>query len=96
MLKDTWTAAHFFRRQTAMVSDGQQHTTVDIDATMAYAEVEKAATREAYESDWRQFAVWCATPLPAHQGIVAAYLSHLADTGRKASTIGRKCAAIAD
>jgi hypothetical protein len=27
---------------------------------------------------------------------VAAYLSHLADTGRKASTIGRKCAAIAD
>jgi integrase len=44
--------------------------------------------------------VWCsargACPLPAHQGLVAAYLSHLADTGRKASTIGRKCAAIAD
>jgi integrase len=76
-------------------------TVAEIDATMAYAEAEKAAsTRRAYASDWHDFAAWCharaATPLPAHQGIVAAYLSHLADTGRKASTIGRKCAAIAD
>jgi integrase len=75
-------------------------TTAEIDLTMRFAEAEKAAaTRAAYASDWHQFAVWChakaATPLPAHQGIVAAYLSHLADTGRKASTIGRKCAAIA-
>jgi hypothetical protein len=36
-----------------------------------------------------------ACPLPAHQGIVAAYLSNLASTGRKASTIGRRCASIA-
>ena len=47
---------------------------------MAYAEAEKAlATREAYASDWRDFAAWCAsrgaTALPAHVGIVAAYLS---------------------
>ena len=35
-----------------------------------------------------------ATALPAHQGIVAAYLSSLADSGRKASTIGRRAAAI--
>jgi site-specific recombinase XerD len=74
-------------------------TTAEIDQTMAYAEAEKAAsTREAYASDWREFAVWChargATPLPAHAGIVAAYLSHLAQEGRRASTIGRKCAAI--
>jgi hypothetical protein len=67
-------------------------TVAEIDATMAYAEAEKAvATRRAYASDWHQFAVWCharaATPLPAHQGIVAAYLSHLADTGRKARSV---------
>ena len=35
-----------------------------------------------------------ATALPAHQGLVAAYLSSLADSGRKASTIGRRAAAI--
>jgi site-specific recombinase XerD len=74
-------------------------TTAEIDATMAYAEAEKAqATREAYASDWRNFAAWCAlrgaTALPAHVGIVAAYLSWLADSGRKASTIGRRAAAI--
>ena len=48
--------------------------------------------------DWRDFAAWCAsrgaTALPAHVGIVAAYLSSLADSGRKASTIGRRAAAI--
>jgi site-specific recombinase XerD len=74
-------------------------TTAEIDQTMAYAEAEKAAsTREAYASDWREFAVWChargATPLPAHAGIVAAYLSALAHSGRKSSTIGRKAAAM--
>jgi integrase len=73
--------------------------TAEIDATMAYAEAEKAlATRAAYASDWRDFAAWCAlrgaTALPAHVGIVAAYLSALADSGRKSSTIGRRAAAI--
>jgi site-specific recombinase XerD len=75
-------------------------TTAEIDAAMGYAEAEKApATRAAYESDWRDFTAWCAAreacPSPAHQGIVAAYLSHLADQGRRASTIGRRCASIA-
>ena len=74
-------------------------TTAEIDATMAYAENEKSAsTRAAYASDWKDFSIWClsrgATPLPAHVGIVAAYLSGLADSGRKASTIGRRAAAI--
>jgi integrase len=76
-------------------------TTAEIDSTMRFAEAEKAvATRAAYLSDWRDFAAWClsrgAAALPAHQGIVAAYLSWLADSGRKASTIGRRAAAIAD
>ena len=74
-------------------------TTAEIDLTIAYAEAEKApATREAYASDWRDFAAWCAlrgaTALPAHVGIVAAYLSALAHSGRRASTIGRRAAAI--
>jgi site-specific recombinase XerD len=74
-------------------------TVAEVDATMAYAEAEKAlATRAAYASDWRDFAAWCAsrgaTALPAHMGIVAAYLSSLADSGRKSSTIGRRAAAI--
>jgi integrase len=75
-------------------------TRAEIDATMAYAEAEKApATREAYAADWKDFAIWCfargATPLPAHPGIVAAYLSALAHSGRKSSTIGRRAASIA-
>ena len=53
----------------------------------------------AYASDWKDFAVWClargATSLPAHQGIVAAYLSSLAGAGKKASTINPRAAAIA-
>ena len=62
-------------------------TVADIAATMAYAEAEKApGTRVAYESDWRHFSIWClsrgATSLPAHQGLVAAYLSSLADAGQ--------------
>jgi site-specific recombinase XerD len=75
-------------------------TTAEIDATKAYGAAEKAlATRAAYASDWRDFAAWCAlrcaTALPAHQGIVAAYLPWLADSGRKSSTIGRRAVAIA-
>jgi hypothetical protein len=74
-------------------------TTAEIDATMAYAEAENAlATRAAYASDWRDFAAWCAgkgaTPLPAHPGMAAAYLSALTEAGLKASTISRRAAAI--
>ncbi|HEU0218939.1 MAG TPA: site-specific integrase [Stellaceae bacterium] len=74
-------------------------TAIEIEATMRYAEAEKAeATRAAYASDWRDFAIWChargATPLPAAPGMIAAYLAALATEGRRASTIGRKCAAI--
>jgi hypothetical protein len=59
---------------------------------MAYAQAEKAA------SAWQAYAARGtsppgargATPLPAHVGIVAAYLSSLAGDGRKACTIGRR------
>ncbi len=66
----------------------------------SYAADEKAAaTRRAYRSDWRHFQTWCenakAHPLPASPGTTATYLAHLADSGLKASTIGRRLAAIA-
>jgi hypothetical protein len=36
-------------------------TEAEVDATMAYAQAEKAqATRRAYATDWRDFAAWCA------------------------------------
>lgn len=67
-----------------------------------YAAAEKAeATRRAYRSDFAQFKAWCGCqapsrePLPASLETVAAYLAHLADAGLKASTITRRCAAIA-
>lgn len=48
-------------------------------------------TRDAYRGEWRSFTGWCAdrgvAPLPSQAGTVAAYLAHMADAGRKASTI---------
>ena len=75
-------------------------TVSEIDATMEFAAAEKSpATLRAYGFDYADFAAWClargACPLPAHQGVVAAYLSSLARLGRTASTIGRRAAAIA-
>ena len=71
----------------------------EIEQALAYAKNEKApASRRAYAADWRHFAGWCderdVIPLGAGTGVVAAYLSWLADQGRKASTIARKAAAI--
>ena len=62
-------------------------------------ETEAETARAVYPSDWRDFAAWCASR-GAHRpagprGIVAAYLSWLADSGRKSSTIGRRAAASA-
>jgi hypothetical protein len=74
-------------------------TVAEIETTMAYAAAEKsAATHRAYAFDWRDFEAWCAArgacSLPAKPGLVAAYLSGLAEARRKASTIGRRAAAI--
>jgi integrase len=64
------------------------------------AAAKSKSTHRAYASDWRDFESWCAThrqtSLPADPGTVAAYLSSLATTGKsKASTLRRRCAAIA-
>lgn len=56
------------------------------------------ATRAAYNSDWRDFADFCerhgAAAMPAEAGTLASYLAHLADSGRKVSTIRRRVVAI--
>lgn len=65
----------------------------------AYQRASKAdATVKAYRSDAVVFGAWCAgygfRSLPASPTAVAAFLTHEAETGRAASTIGRRCAAI--
>lgn len=83
------------------------HSLVDED--IAYAmRVEKAkelisnrhskATREAYASDWSLFQTWCKgnkfKALPASVESVVMFIEYLVDIEFKASTIGRKLAAI--
>lgn len=65
----------------------------------AYMRADSAeATQRAYASDWRDFEDWCAREgvptRPATPKSVADYLAHLADRELKASTIGRRVAAI--
>jgi integrase len=56
------------------------------------------ATRRAYNSDWKDFAAWCAEnaleSLPAAPSTVALYLSAQAAKGRKPATITRKLTSI--
>jgi site-specific recombinase XerD len=57
-----------------------------------------AATRKAYDRDFKAFVVWCCArrvrALPASPEIVAAFLAYESKRGTKASTIGRICASI--
>ncbi len=56
------------------------------------------ATRKAYSSDWRQFAIWCSgrgvEALPATPAVVATYVADQADAGKKVSTMERALVAI--
>ena len=65
----------------------------------AYQRASKSdATLRAYRSDAVLFQDWCArygfSSLPGSPKAVAGFLTHEADAGRSASTIGRRCAAI--
>jgi integrase len=57
-----------------------------------------AATADAYRSDWRTFAEWCAgfalQALPASERTIATFLVALRERGRKHSTIARAYASI--
>jgi site-specific recombinase XerD len=71
----------------------------EIAAALSYAEQEKSeGTRRAYRSDFRIFTIWCLArgleSMPATASTVARFLSSQADGGLKASTIGRRGAAI--
>ena len=71
----------------------------EMDAARGFALAEKSpATRRAYRSDFLGFTAWCNTrglvALPASSDTVAAFLAALATGGAKASTIGRKAAAV--
>ena len=71
----------------------------EMDAAHGFALAEKAdATRTAYRSDFAVFTAWCRARslvwLPAATDTVAAFLAAQATAGAKASTIGRKAAAI--
>ncbi|CAO4196665.1 tyrosine-type recombinase/integrase [Methylorubrum extorquens] len=73
---------------------------VSLDRARAYAaEARSERTRRAYTSAFRVFLAWGdergLDTLPARLEVVAAYVAHLADTGRKPATINLHVAAIA-
>jgi site-specific recombinase XerD len=70
-----------------------------VEAAREFAQAAKSeATRRAYASDLRDFDSWCASqrrsPMPAEPETVALYITDLARSGRAASTIQRRLAAI--
>ena len=72
----------------------------EVATARGYAEASRAAaTRRAYEGDWRRFGEWCrkrgAAALPASPALVAIYLSGLAEAEKAPPTITRALAAIA-
>lgn len=69
------------------------------ESAKRYAQNSKAEnTRKAYGQDWQNFLAFCEgnnlTPLPAAPEAVILYVTHLADTGNKISTIKRRIVAI--
>lgn len=93
-----------YRKLSDMIPTAPVHSEVAIPAeaiasARAYAGAEKAAsTIRAYRSDAKLFDAWCQArglgSFPAAPETVAAYLASEADAGAKASTIGRRAAAI--
>jgi site-specific recombinase XerD len=87
----------------ALVTIERPALPVELTATLElaadFAKASKAkATLAAYGSDWRIFDAWCAArgldALPASAAVVAAFLADEATAGRRASTLGRRLAAI--
>jgi hypothetical protein len=78
---------------------GPKSLKVAAEAAAEFIAASKAqATRAAYAADWRDFEAWCAVhglrTQPAAPETVALYLSALASSGRKVSTVRRRWAAI--
>lgn len=68
------------------------------EAKINVQESQSENTTKAYESDWRQFQLWCINndfdSLPSNEETIALYLSYLAMEGYKTSTIHRKMSSI--
>jgi len=84
----------------AVVSDGGLLLAGDAERVGRYVEASTAAaTRRAYEADWRAWTAWCSgrgeQPLPADPAVLAAYLTSLADEGLSVSTVTRRLSGIA-
>ena len=80
--------------------DADRLAPAEMAATLRFADAAKAQnTRRAYAADWADFCRWAAArgaaPLPCPPGLVCSYLATLAEGGLRASTIGRRAAAIA-
>jgi site-specific recombinase XerD len=67
-------------------------------AKVRAAEAKSKNTKRAYRSDWKSFETWCignsVAALPAAPEVVAAYVTHLAEVGRKTSSIDRALVSI--
>ena len=76
---------------------GELAATLELAADFARASKAKT-TLAAYRSDWRIFECWCIghglTALPATAEGVCGFLADEATRGRRASTLGRRWAAI--
>jgi site-specific recombinase XerD len=72
-----------------------EHTSRYVEAGLSGA----ANTAKAYAGDLKRFGLWCAEhglhPLPASVDTLAGFVTHLAETGKRVSTIQRHCAAVA-
>src|SRR5262245_33564015 len=88
---------------TALVTIEQPALPVELTATLAlaadFAKASKAkATQEAYASDFRILESWCRSrglsALPATAESLCAFLADEASLGKRASTLGRRLAAI--
>jgi site-specific recombinase XerD len=65
-----------------------------VERAKVYAtDARASSTRRAYAADFSAFEAWCAVhglaSMPAPPSVVAVYLTHLADSGRKTATIER-------
>src|SRR5262249_35696830 len=76
---------------------GELAATLELAAALARASKAKA-TQEAYGSDFRIFESWCQarglSALPATAESLCAFLADEATLGKRASTLGRRLAAI--
>jgi site-specific recombinase XerD len=89
--------------EDALVLLDQPAPTAELTATLElaadFARASKAKTTlAAYESDWRIFESWCSTrglaALPASPAALCGFLADEATGGRRASTLGRRLAAV--